>query len=267
MNQQYQTIVEEARRLAREMPAEMVETLAEAMAKVHGGDSHVIRNEALSAISHPEYRASATAFIDTWNVTASDVAPESVALALLTAASSQRAHRRGQSVELVWTGPETHAIPIRHTEQALLQVIGAAKERLTVVSYAVYDIPHVSRALVGAADRGVAIRIIVETPDRTAGQNAYDTIRALGNNVAERSTVYFWPMDQREKDDHGKSGILHVKCAVADGHWLFLSSANLTRYAFTVNMELGILVTGGDLPAQVEAHLDQLIAAGVLTRV
>ena len=39
-----------------------------------------------------------------------------------------------------------------------------------------------------------------------------------------------------------KVGILHVKCAVADGEWLFLSSANLKQQAFTINMELGMLV-------------------------
>jgi phosphatidylserine/phosphatidylglycerophosphate/cardiolipin synthase-like enzyme len=69
----------------------------------------------------------------------------------------------------------------------------------------------------------------------------------------------------REKDGHGKRGILHVKCAVADSRWLFLSSANLTEYAFTLNMELGLLVTGGCMSGQVEAHFDRLIEAGVLT--
>ena len=61
-----------------------------------------------------------------------------------------------------------------------------------------------------------------------------------------------------------KAGILHVKCAVADGTWLFLSSANLTEYAFTINMELGTLIRGSRLPVQAESHFDSLIAQGVL---
>jgi phosphatidylserine/phosphatidylglycerophosphate/cardiolipin synthase-like enzyme len=69
------------------------------------------------------------------------------------------------------------------------------------------------------------------------------------------SNVYFWPREQRTKDANGKAGILHVKCAVADGRRLLLTSANLTEYAFTINMELGLLITGGNLPAQVENHL------------
>jgi len=46
-----------------------------------------------------------------------------------------------------------------------------------------------------------------------------------------------------------------------------LSSANFTEYAFTINMELGLLVTGGKLPAQVERHFERLIEAGVFLRV
>ena len=64
--------------------------------------------------------------------------------------------------------------------------------------------------------------------------------------------VYYWPKDQRGRDDNGKLGILPVKCAVADGRWLFLSSTNLTEYAFMVNMELGLLVTECNLPGQVQ---------------
>lgn len=63
-----------------------------------------------------------------------------------------------------------------------------------------------------------------------------------------------------------KLGILHVKCAVADGRWRLLSSANLTEYAFTVNMELGVLVTGGKLPRHVEENFDKLIQTRVLVR-
>jgi phosphatidylserine/phosphatidylglycerophosphate/cardiolipin synthase-like enzyme len=79
--------------------------------------------------------------------------------------------------------------------------------------------------------------------------------------------VFLWPLERREKDDSGKPGILHVKCAVADGERLFLSSANLTDYAFTINMELGLLVTGGNLPEQVERHFGGLIDAGQLVKV
>lgn len=136
-----------------------------------------------------------------------------------------------------------------------------------MVCYAVYRIPRIRKALVSAAGRGVGIRLILETPNRIEGQGEYDCPMALGDNVASACLVYYWPQENRPRDDNGKLGILHVKCAVADGHRMFLSSANLTEYAFTINMELGLLVTGGKLPGEVERHFEQLVAAGTLLSV
>ena len=104
-------------------------------------------------------------------------------------------------------------------------------------------------------------------PEGMNGYNEYNTLRALGDDVAACSAVYYWPKNQRGRDDGGKFGILHVKCAVADGRLLFLSSANLTEYAFTINMELGVLVTSGKMPGQVQDHFDRLMATGILARV
>ena len=140
-------------------------------------------------------------------------------------------------------------------------------QRLTVVSYAVYRIPRIRDALIAAAHRGVNIRFIIETPNRIEGQNEYDCLLALGQNVAAVASIYYWPQELRARDENGKIGILHVKCAVADGSRLFLSSANFTDYAFTINMELGLLVTGGQLPGQVERHFERLIEVGRLLRV
>lgn len=71
----------------------------------------------------------------------------------------------------------------------------------------------------------------------------------------------------RQADGSGKLGILHVKCVVGDGHWLFLSSANLTKYAFSLNMELGVLITGGRSPHEIERVFEILVAEGTLCRV
>jgi phosphatidylserine/phosphatidylglycerophosphate/cardiolipin synthase-like enzyme len=170
-------------------------------------------------------------------------------------------------VEMVWTGPALPAATCRQTEQALLEVIQAATTRLTVVSYAIYRIPRLQDALVAAAHRGVHLRVIVETPHPSAGQQAYDTLRALGARVASVATVYYWPHARRPRGEGGNTGLLHVKCVVADGSHLFLSSANLTDQAFTVNMELGLLMRGGRLPEQVELHLQQLIDQGIFVKV
>ena len=261
-----QLVANEAGRLASALPSSVLHTLAEAIQSCNLADWPMSKARIAAGISQPHYRSLAASFFDAWQSEAKIVTPEAVAAALLTAAYSEQAHQQHQSVELVWTGPDVGVVPLRRTEQALLQVINSACRRATVVSYAIYNIPRICEALVRAADRGVSINVIIETPDRLEGQNTYDTLKALGSSVAARCGVFLWPLEKREKDD-GKSGILHVKCATADGRWLFLSSANLTEYAFTINMELGLLVTGGKRPAEIERHFEKLIEAGQLWRV
>ncbi len=262
MDPAHTVMAEAATRLASEMPAAYVEALAGAL---QTGSAN--KAQAVQGIPHLHYHSLAAEFIDLWQSRAEGVAPDAVALALRTATHAEKVHREGQTVELVWTGPGTEPHPFRRTEQAILQVLDLARQRITLVSYAVYRIPNICESLVRAARRGVQINVIVETPDKLEGENEYNTLRALGNDVAACSAVYLWPKEKRSQDEKGKVGILHVKCAVADGRWLFLSSANLTEYAFTINMELGVLVMGGKLPAQVQEHFDRLVTNQQLVRV
>ncbi len=190
-----------------------------------------------------------------------------MALALLAAAQATEQQRRAQATSLVWTGPTGQGPALRRTDQALLQVINAAQQRLLVVSFAVYKIANIRKALVKAAERGVTIKICVEAPEPGEGKMTYDTLKALGQQVAQNATVYIWPKDKRPQDEQGKYGSLHVKCAVADEALLFISSANLTEYALTLNMELGVLIQGELLPGNVATHFNRLIEEEVLAPV
>jgi phosphatidylserine/phosphatidylglycerophosphate/cardiolipin synthase-like enzyme len=259
-------IAAEAGKLATAAPPAVLGTLADAVQKYHPSEWPWCKGGIVTQISQPHYRNLVGQFLDAWHSQAATVSPEAVAAALVTAAHSEKTYGEHQSLELVWTGPDVGVVPLRRTEQVLLQVIDSAQRRIMVVSYAVYNIPRICEALVRAGDRGASITVVVETPDRLEGRNTYDTLRALGPSVGARSSVYLWPLNNREKDGNGKHGILHVKCAVADGRWLFLSSANLTEYAFTLNMELGLLITGGGLPGQVEAQFDRLVETGILSK-
>lgn len=254
-------IVESAYALACSLPSSTVEAVAAAILSCSEGS---LRAEISRRVAHHQHRDMAFAFVDRWRNDAPDVDARTVAVALQSAALSEQTHRDSQSVELVWTGPDTEHTPFRRTEQAILQVLDSAKTRITLVSFAVYRIPNVGKALVRAAKRGVRLTVIVETPDKIEGEGEYSTIRALGQEVAACSTVYFWPKENRPLGDNNKVGILHVKCAVSDGHWLFLSSANLTQQAFTINMELGMLVRGGMMPNRVEQQFERLIQSGQL---
>lgn len=242
-------IVESAYALACSLPSSTVEAVAAAILTCSEGS---LRAELSKRVAHHQHRDMAHAFVDRWRKEANEIEPRTAAVALQSAALSEQSHRDSQSVELVWTGPDTEQTPFRRTEQAILQVLDGAKNRITLVSFAVYRIPNVGNALVRAAKRGVRLTVIVETPDKIEGEGEYSTIKALGQEVAACSTVYFWPKENRPLGPNNKVGILHVKCAVADGEWLYLSSANLTQQAFTINMELGMLIRGGTIPSRVE---------------
>jgi phosphatidylserine/phosphatidylglycerophosphate/cardiolipin synthase-like enzyme len=263
MNGGYERIAAAAGKLAAELPHQTVEIVA----RLINSSADLLAAEARMAdFPRPHYRKYAAWFLGECRRVKPSLTPQAVAVALLTAAQCEKTHR-DQTVELVWTGPEATPNPMRRTKQAILQVFDSAQHRITLVSYAVYQIPNAREALVRAARHGVHLQVIIETLDRLEGQNEYSTIRALGDDGAGCAAVYFWPQQNHQQNQDGRVGILHVKCAVADGRWLFLSSANLTRYAFDINMELGILVTGGNLPSQVENNFDKLIAASALHRI
>jgi len=57
---------------------------------------------------------------------------------------------------------------------------------------------------------------------------------------------------------------MHVKAVVADSHLAFLTSANLTEAAFELNMELGVLIRGGQLPGTIDRLVDSLVESEAL---
>ena len=76
-------------------------------------------------------------------------------------------------------------------------------------------------------------------------------------------SFYVWPAELRVSQGGGHAS-MHAKCAVADRRTAFVTSANLTGAAMTDNMELGLVVRGGDVPKRIANHFDALIAAGIL---
>ena len=146
----------------------------------------------------------------------------------------------------------------------LLQLIREAEQELTIVSFAVYKIPAIAQALTGALNRGVALRIIAETPESGEGKIPFGVKAALGAKIIQQAQVLVWPLAKRPMDENGRYGSLHAKCAIADRKHLFISSANLTEYALSLNMEIGLLVHNDELADQVAEHIDHLIQQEIL---
>lgn len=267
MGEQSARIAHHATKLAIELPVSLVSHLAAVITACAGQDWGHLRQQMLLVTPQPRFRALIDELLTAWREGAPGISPQAVASALYAATSTAVHYRKAQSVDLVWTGPEVMGIPARRTDQALLEVIDAAQRSLLLVSFAVYRIPDISEAIVRACERNVNVRISVEAPEPSGQRMAYDTIKALGERVRRRADIFFWPRDQRPVDSSGRAGSLHAKCAVADEQLLFISSANLTEYAMSLNIELGTLIRGGPLPGMVASYFSRLIEKDVLRRV
>jgi len=173
-------------------------------------------------------------------------------------------HRDGESIDLVWTGPNPPRSALFRTEQTLLDLIRNAERTLLIVTYAAYRVDAVRIALADALDRDVYVKLVVELGEEDGGGVSFSPLHALKKRCESRMAIYAWPLDRRPKTLDGKQGSLHAKCAVADDDVLLVSSANLTSYALELNMELGVLVTGGDAPRRVREHFEELIRRGIL---
>ncbi len=192
---------------------------------------------------------------------------EAVAVGLRAAQEAARIERESEVVELTWTGPKPIKPAVARNDEALFEVIGSAESRLIVVSYATFKVPELVAKLDEAVDRGVVVDLVLEfhgsDPDE---QQWWDPVQGLGATLPTEVSVWQWPIELRPVKD-GKVGYLHVKCAVADGRHAFVSSANLTVYAMERNMELGVVVHGGDVPRRIADHFEALMDDGTLQRV
>lgn len=222
-------------------------------------DSHSILQELPKA----HWRQVITNLFELWKTTGHSFTSETIATALLTAQHCIHQHQRELSLETVWTGPEGSGIPVRRTEQVLLQLIQQAQQEIILVSFAIYKVPDLTQALSTALDHGIILKLIAETSDDPTAPFGVEA--GLGNSIAQRAQVYHWDKAKRPTDETGRYGSLHAKVAIADRQHLFITSANLTGYALSLNMEMGLLVHNQDIAQQTATHLEQLIECGVLT--
>ena len=197
-----------------------------------------------------------------WNEEEPALQPRSLALALQSALEVDERHRNREEVRLMWTGPDVGTLPFRRTEQALLELVESAKKSLLIVAFAAYKISELVAAINLIACAGVKVNCVFESHEASEGKVSFSPTKRLGLVPSVRTFV--WPLAKRPKDSLGRHGSLHAKCAVVDRNLLFLSSANLTEFAFNLNMELGVLIKGGILPRSVDEHFHELIASGCL---
>jgi len=190
--------------------------------------------------------------VDAWRATS--VGSDELASMLLAAGHVFENVSKHQSTELVWTGPTTPFVSPRRTEQALLQVIGAAKRNLFITSFVAYDVSTIVKALNEASARGVSISMLLESSQDHGGSVSFDVLGKM-RTLVPSANLYAW----RERVAPFADGRVHAKVAVADGDWCFITSANLTGHAMEQNMEAGVLLSGGQIPKLLLEHLHALV--------
>lgn len=228
---------------------EKVRALAGAIRKTEDGKANVTLSDVVGTATA---KAVIERLVEAWRATS--VSSGEVASMLLAASHAFENVSKHQSTELVWTGPTTPFVSARRTEQALLQVIGTAKQTLFVTSFVAYDVSTIVKALNDASIRGVSISMLLESSQDHGGSISFDVIGKM-RILVPSAKLYAW----RERAAPFADGRVHAKVAVADGDVCFITSANLTGHAMEQNMEAGVLLTGGQIPKLLHDHLQALV--------
>jgi cardiolipin synthase len=239
------TAAEACLKLVEELPGSLVESL---IVQLRAG--------AAPAMPSPGYQGRVDEFVRCSCNARSDLAP------MLEVAMA--AKRSRQTTELVWTGPATPVVPVRRTEQVLSDLIRNTERRLTMTSFGIFQVPRLVEELERSLERGIALRIVLGDREWHSDQEIDRQRHQLGRLVAARATLLHWPPERRPRDEQGHAGLMHIKAAVADSKVAFLTSANLTEAALERNMELGVLIRGGGLPAAIDRLFDTLAESGEL---
>lgn len=228
---------------------EKVRALAGVVRKIDYAKAYAALSDVVSTATAKE---AVERLVDAWGSTL--VGSGELAVMLLAAGHVFESVSKHQSAELVWTGPTTPFVSARRTEQALLQVIGAAKLTLFVTSFVAYDVTTIVKALNDASRRGVSISMLLESSQNHGGSISFDVIGKM-RTLVPAVKLYAW----RDRAALFADGRVHAKIAVADGEVCFVTSANLTGHAMEQNMEAGVLIRGGPTPRLLHEHLQALV--------
>ena len=150
----------------REVSAESARQLAEQLANA---DTPAEGRARLRNVAIERERELLEAILERWE--SRDVTGGELAAALMSAQRALESERSREDLELIWTGPRPDGSTLRRTDQALFEVVDRAAGRLLVVTFAAYSVPELEKRLRSAAERGVAIRLVLESPSSEGGES------------------------------------------------------------------------------------------------
>ncbi len=238
------------------MPVGHAKKLAHHLAEL-AGPSHVGLSNARKLVAAPAFTEACNRVWKAWSK-APQTPGIAIAIGIESAAHAAETVRTSHSDNLVLTGPSSWKVPAAATSQVVRSVIDGATSTLMLVSYAGYKVPWLIDALSDAHARGVHIRMLLESSEQIDAGAAFA-------ELAGKVTILHWPILARPVVG-GKPASMHAKAVIADRSVAFVTSANLTGSAMDHNLEVGILVRGGDLPERLQRHFEALEAGGALVK-
>lgn len=191
------------------------------------------------------------------------ISPQELAGAVRGLVHAHRCFHQEYATSLVWTGPEQDS-PIRRTEQVVFDLVQTARQRILLVTFAAYKMDALTQALNAAIERGVQVRLVLESQQDSEQQLLHDARNAFqGLGDAE---IYYWPLENRPRNAAGRPAKLHAKCAASESS-VFVSSANFTEDAFARNIEVGILQKNVLMAEEMWTHFEGMVQEGILRTV
>jgi len=197
---------------------------------------------------------------------------EAIAIMLGCIADGKAVREVDDTVDLVWTGPETPEAPSRDTGVVVRELFLSAREHVLVAGYAVYQGKEVFRTLAERMDTHPEIKVEFFM-DIQRGHKDTTIAEDLVRRFVHRFKTEQWPgkrlpdlyYDPRALEmDQKKRVALHAKCIVVDKNVAFVSSANFTEAAQKRNIEVGALIKSPAYAARLVHHFQVLAAAGLL---
>ncbi len=150
-------------------------------------------------------------------------------------------HREGALVQALATGPTTYAGAMPQLVVSMVHL--AQREAIITTPYFVPDEPT-HAALATAARRGV--RTVLVVPKRNDSWLVEHASRHFFSRLLDAG-VEIWEF---------KAGLLHAKTIVIDGQLSLMTSANLDRRSFDLNLELAVVLYDSNASAEIRRLQD-----------
>lgn len=182
-----------------------------------------------------------------WRDTYSAASPQIVSLVLKACgAAVQRERLSIPRLEVVWTGPRTEGSFVRATKEVVRELINGANNDLLIVGFWFIakdntdgPMSEIVDCIFRAIGRGVKVTMILDERKRKDGRDNKTILLSVWPDPGNPPRLLTWKLPG--DDPHLK---LHAKVLVADQKDALITSANLTDYAMSKNIEMGVHVTG-----------------------